>query len=1367
MSDDFEKDDLDWLRGDDNDPGANGEGGDDDLPFDWQRQGKNDPNAPRDSRLGVTGQLPWLRDTDDETDATGLPVDNTTFDWQTDKDDAGQGAGEGRRLGVTGQLPWLQEDDAATEFEQTLDDVLRDEAIILPPSASPAALPAASVFQDEAADEDDFDDLPPWMRGMDMPDEDESPAFDTPETENVDALPSWMSGSLYADDDDEAVEETPAAVSGDALPSWMSGSLYGDEADSDTEPEEVSASSDADLPDWMSGSLYADEDEAVEEAPTASNADNGLPDWMSGVTFGTEDEEDELASPAASTADTGLPDWMSGVTFGDKDEAPAFADDDSELDEAPDWLRSAAPLEAAPAEEDEPEFDLDALFGDQEQPDFAAEADPFAQMTTDSVNTDDDDGFDLLGQLTAETGNASDDDNFDLLAQLTADSDDDAFAALFAESDKGSAAATNTDDDPFAAIFGEEDADDVFASTGAPTRVDDLFGAPADDAPAQDDFDFLTVASDEPDTLDEFDLDALFSDADAAPAVSAVQEQASPDEIDMADFLASLDLDDEEETPFEAPAPAAPAPISAINDEGDVDIDALFGREGDTDDLLRDLGLAEDEPAPAQDDFLSWFEQQQQPAPVASMDDADMDWLQDISTDDLVAMEALPDEAEAPFADDDFFNELTLEDTPSAPVGDGASYADVDDFLASLGESDLQLSEASESGLMSPSFDLDDLFKGLDDVPAPEKRTTAPVQLAPDAPDWLAGLSVSVGEALSAAAIVRRQKDRPLEELPERLRLLHERGLEIPTGAEGVSGALAPVRDTLPTIRVDPSTLVAPAAPVLTTQQQQHAALLQSIIGTQGEERAASRAARTRGLAAFPLERLLIALVLILAVVLPFFVNELRLGQLPPAQFAAGSQQEAFYDQINTLQEDDLVLIAAEYAPTGAAELDEATEAVLRHVLARGAVPVIVGGSPTGLLHVGNLVDGLNPSALIRGNDYYIGRFLPGDALGLRTFAENAALYLETDVQGQPTGLTVDSLDDFAALVLIAERAETARFWMEQVVSRTNVPLLTVVGASAAPLVEPYLSDSAGLLIGYRDAYTYRSVLAATFGGLVPLLPTDEVTPPVTPEITPEETPAATPEATDVPGVLPPDETAQVTATATAAATEELTSTAVQEAIATATEEPTATTAATATEEPTNTPRPTATERPTNTPTATPEPVRYGIVTANQRINVRSGPSTGDSPVTSLAPGARVLIVGENEDATWYEVLTEEGEQGWITATLLRIEIGDAPTPTRRPKLFIPANRAQAQSTPESTPDEAVEQMLELTPELTPFLLEDLPSVPNVEGAAAFLDEPDYRAERWYGMNLGIAAAVVVILLGNLVSLIAAARRSAARRRTG
>lgn len=110
-------------------------------------------------------------------------------------------------------------------------------------------------------------------------------------------------------------------------------------------------------------------------------------------------------------------------------------------------------------------------------------------------------------------------------------------------------------------------------------------------------------------------------------------------------------------------------------------------------------------------------------------------------------------------------------------------------------------------------------------------------------------------------------------------------------------------------------------------------------------------------------------------------------------------------------------------------------------------------------------------------------------------------------------------------------------------------------------------------------------------------------------------------------------------------------------ATATATLSPTAKATSTAT----YTPTATATASATATPTAT--PTVFGVVSARGRINVRAGPGTQFAVMGSLAPDAGVQVIGANDEGDWYQIRREDGDEGWVSGALLRIE-EPPPAPT-------------------------------------------------------------------------------------------------------
>ncbi|MDE2750524.1 MAG: SH3 domain-containing protein [Chloroflexota bacterium] len=131
------------------------------------------------------------------------------------------------------------------------------------------------------------------------------------------------------------------------------------------------------------------------------------------------------------------------------------------------------------------------------------------------------------------------------------------------------------------------------------------------------------------------------------------------------------------------------------------------------------------------------------------------------------------------------------------------------------------------------------------------------------------------------------------------------------------------------------------------------------------------------------------------------------------------------------------------------------------------------------------------------------------------------------------------------------------------------------------------------------------------------------------------------------------------TATHTPTATQ-VPPTATPSATATATAPPTATMTFTATA--TSTPTATATA----TFTASPTPTVFAVVRSQRRVNIRGGPGTRFAAIGSLAPGSAVQVIGQNEEEDWYQVRLDDGGEGWMSATLLRLESAP-PSPAAEP----------------------------------------------------------------------------------------------------
>lgn len=1188
--------------------------------------------------------------------------------------------------------------------------------------------------------EDDFD----WLKNV--PDEPSEPG--SGENLGFTGELSWRQDVEDAFDDqlDEANKDTPDWQQTDDKPQGQPGKAgnlgFTGELDwlrASGQQEAAPEANEADVPDWLARMdlaqssppvdetpddgpdvndpmawLQQDDESDVEEEPAPAALDDDTPDWMKDL-GGLRSEAAEEPQASASLPDTGALDWLQEYAAEPASEEPAasFSFDLPTTDEpveadVPDWLAGAYESEPSAAEP-------------------AAES--YANIQDSEIVEDTPADVDFPPWLLENTP-----------ADLPNDND------LFGEFDSGMLRE---------AAEGELE----LPQPTAPVPAEE---PPAESAPKGRVTDWLE------------------RETNAA--------SAKIDENDFLNTLPEFTAKSTGEFPVAPPAESQPLP------------DNWFDQN-------------EPEPFDAADGVPDWLTELQQQGDL-TVDEANIPTMQ------LPAQQGA-DAFDMP-SDDDLF--AGLGDTPAAEQTAPASASgeffntgelrNIDDLLSSYKDIETGVSDKTGNLVNQADFDMDSLLSDaeLDKISTlrqSDERKAQMGDLSPDAPDWLSDIGVSVGsDDVSAAAIVRKQaqNERGLDELTDQLRALHSAGLDLPS----------PVADDAPdnmkALLIGVPEIISPAPMrigkpaladdlVLNAAQREKVNLLQSLVATDDQDKqeqlsaidvtlddspelddlagASPRAtpvvvsSRPIRRARPKIDRLLIAILLAVAVILPFVVRGLRIGQLPPVSFATGSPQDIAFGRVANLQPGERVLIAAEYGLTDAAELDTTLDTLLRHIFSRGAQPVIVSTNPVGLLHAKNVVErgvvsGLDVKTDSSGNaavspglainrfgrviklnvDYVIGPFIAGETIGLRNFSQDLAGALAVDLNGNPTHLQVTSYNDFALIVVIAERSDDVRRWAEQVAPLTSNPLLIAASNAAAPMAEPYTVGSVnGMLVGYKDAYTYRAILDAQ-APLAPIAGSTNI-----PTIVPTKPPSPTP--------IPP--TATLVPTITATLTPSLTPT--------ITLTPTVTMTPTVTFTPTQTFTPTYTPTniqatglpPTWTPTTLPGGssdigsqglVITGVVNVAEAVNVRDNPSRSGKPIASLPGHSTVQIIGRNQDGTWLQVKLDDGREGWVSAQLIRINEPGTGTPT--PVAYHVDPNAYVSLLSDSN-YQPLAANLQTSPE--PTLTASVPVILGAPAAAplpaqgAAVPLTPYRDQRWYGMTLGLIAVIGIITLGAIINI--------------
>ncbi len=1258
----------------------------DDEQFDWDNDDSDGSNRRSDDELGITGELDWMRDPDsgDSPDADDDDVIDL-FSW-VDDGSAGESTDprDTSRTGITGELDWMRDSDGedAPGSSDSSRTGITSELSWLQDAAPADSEFERTIEEAEAAagfswGEDPSDDATYTVN------EDDAETLFAAEDEGSDEMPPWI-----ADDETPSTAAPPTSGTTE-LPPWLAADDH-DDHDAASEPAAPPTSGTTELPPWLAGGASGEEQEFDFDSPTPPPVDLNLdddddietPPWLvTGPLTPPDDWDDESAGQ-----DEDNEDWLAAIQ-----NAPPAEELLGDDDDVPDWMRGVEPEGL----HEEDLFDTD---------DFVVETEDGAASAAESANTpdwllgvqDDQSNHDLfveadeldedsaaLEALFAETP-PIDDSSDDLLGALAADTDFDLLDML-----TGDANTEDANDDDLLEILADEQPSSAEFSAG---RLPE---------PDSDDFSALFDALGETDESDDDNqqADALFAAANADDFLNAVE----PDSDDEDFFAAFEDATEEDinvtDGAFEAffdqgePMPPSDLPdvdFFAVNQEPPLDDDP-FTAPADTEEAVDEALLLGDDIGESSALFT-----------------AEEDWL--------AALKEPEPETPASAADDDldsFLNALA--------VDSGASEDFSLDFEGTPHTPETVLNDSDDE------FLLDDIFGEEDDASA----EAAPLPTE-DAPDWLRGISV---DEVSAAALVRSQEDRPIEDLSSRLQALHQRGLEI--NAPSREFADSGVDAILPgSTQVDiPAGAVLSGEVLLSPEEQARSTMLRSLThelmpGVDDillPQHKRSDQVRRFLLSARP-ERLLIAVLLILAMAAPLVLDFTRIGSLPPLSFSAGSRGEALYSAVNTLQPGAYVLVAVEYGPTAAGELDDLTQALLTHIIGRGGVPVLVSTNPVGLLRANTIAAALDDGQLIRNTDYYSGSYIVADIIGLRNFSQDTNLnrLLSTDVNGLPTGLDIRSLDEFALILVIAERVESVRAWAEQVAPVTDTRMMYATGFAAAPLARPFVdADSGGLLVGIGDAYTYANALAV----LAEDIPVQSPSPtlPESTEVTP--TPAA-PDTTDT----APTQSVETPATAAPTQSVETPATAVPTA------QPVTPTMTETIETPAQTPTPTS--LPTTTPTITPQSGLldvFAVVTATQAVNLRAGPGTTFPAVGAVRPDDRLRVLGENDDASWYQVEFEGVEEAWIAAFLVTLEVGQG------------ANDDDAFLPPIGAPPGGIGRLPRLAQQ------SDSPTQTMMRIAPPATDA---LTARWYAINLGLIMTVFIIAISSTIGLVRGLLRS-------
>ncbi len=934
-------------------------------------------------------------------------------------------------------------------------------------------------------------DLPDWLQDVVPPGEvahDLSPQPTDSEKRkqgSTGSLPeSWISD--LEDEDTGTIADWGQPETGSDVPDWLSdfGESKGDQpetATGDEDEDEATRSGvfdmsefgehvlgGSDIPDWMENADESEDPEipsisgifqSEEFAQEVRDAlENELPDWLTPES--AIESEEEAEKPDVSSPTKGYSDWLDDVDSGMGEQE--FSSEPPEPDS--DWLNELGPantqaLTSQP--EEQPAAEVEDFF-----------ADSGTQKSDDKAQTDDwlnELGPAYTAQLTPNVPESE--ESPDWLAELGPPQ-------------------TSMLPDPAEPLSEKEMAEplsDIFHFGGEGEFIPDWLEAPVPE-PVQE-----SAAADLPEeveeNLEEWDSGEIEEDLEDLPAQDEVEIEpdtlleANPDWLDELStlgpdaFTAELPaIDEEPEAELAVPESVVPPPPTFSDDDEPLSefpeiFTGLFNEDAeDSDEEAPEVDQADGEPLDFgeidEGEVPEWLTQLGLPRTDSdtseyesgspSLEDqifaGDLpEWVASMRPDTEEHTSSLPGLTAAPLLEDDFSDipenlggaDLPdwLGDAPAAvgleetAVSGGQNLADIPDWLQFReGE---KAEDIFGSDVEDVTGELSALLEALPQAGDPAARLAKA-----DLPDWIKAM-------------------KPKELTPEGQEPEPEQPVQETGPLTGIRGVIA----IEPVVAIPREGSFVAAGFNVTTAQQEQAALLRQIqAGLQEQARTISlgEVAKTS-----PTVRALLAVILLAAIFLGIFgPNMQRTAPMPTGVENAYNALEAAAGKN--------VLVAFEYTPAMAAELDTQAALLMEHLAKQGSNVITVSQYAAGLALAKAHTEQNLTSTL---------GFVPGEAIGLRELGaclERAASC--RSLAGHNLDAEAQAMLENVGLIIIltGERASLVN-WIEQVGAPGEVALVAGVTQALAPIAAPYAATDQlqGVVAGLPDTAVYAQLANA------------------------------------------------------------------------------------------------------------------------------------------------------------------------------------------------------------------------------------------------------------------------------------------------
>jgi hypothetical protein len=395
-------------------------------------------------------------------------------------------------------------------------------------------------------------------------------------------------------------------------------------------------------------------------------------------------------------------------------------------------------------------------------------------------------------------------------------------------------------------------------------------------------------------------------------------------------------------------------------------------------------------------------------------------------------------------------------------------------------------------------------------VEIPQEKASEPVEQ----PEWLTQpgpemVEETQSESLETKPGPDRIEETPSElpedeppiaaaELPGWLEALRPTDTVPPTGpVEDVSAAdmvtSGPLMGLRGVISARPSAIRAQKPPTysiklkVTEDQQARVQMMQELLADEDKPKPLpSKPIITSGY----VFRLVVAIVLLLPIIWMVISNSQKSSVPQPGNIPGVVD---FTQRIQALPDNAVIFIAFDYEAGFSAEVNLAVENVLIQLMKKNAYLTLAATYPSGPALAESSVRSAATNTFGNSGTYSnyanLG-YIPGGTIGLRGLVTSPrkvlpyALDASNVWAGAPLQ-AINSVMDFAAIIVVTNDPDTGRIWIEQVGSQlqqSGTPLLFITSAQAGPLILPYYEATPAQVQGLISGITGGVAYARTLG---------------------------------------------------------------------------------------------------------------------------------------------------------------------------------------------------------------------------------------------------------------------------------------------